>query len=193
MRKLLLNAAAIASIALPAMALAQDNQDRGAPDRAAAAAADARHQDQRQDQRQDQHQVYRQDQRPDVRPDQHSDNRQVMRQDGRVDWNHQHMWNRADRSWWRGRPEFNGYVGVRSGYWFVPGRGYIRPDPRWYGYNWQVGGVVPRLFWDFTVINPYIYGLPPAPPAYRYVYLGNNIALISRYSGRIVRIIPNVY
>ena len=116
------------------------------------------------------------------------DNRQAVRQDMR-----ERVWNRNDRNWWRGRSDFAGYAGVRSGFWFVPGRGYIRPDPRWYGFSWRVGGLVPFEFRNYYVANPYVYGLSPPPPAYRYVYLGRNIALIAIDSGRIVRVIPNVY
>ena len=61
------------------------------------------------------------------------------------------------------------------------------------GFSWRVGGLVPFEFRNYYVGNPYVYGLPPAPPAYRYVYLGRNIALIAIDSGRIVRVIPNVY
>lgn len=187
MRKILLAAAAMASVAIPALSFAQDYQDHHGP----AAQDQHPHADQHPDQHPHADQHPDQHPRPDqpVRPD----IRQDVRQEERHDWDHSHLWNRGDRFWWRGRPEFQAYYGPRPGYWYIPGSGYIKPDPRWYGYNWRVGGFVPRSLWNYTVVNPYIYGLPPIPPAARYIYLGNNIALISIYDGHIVRLIPNVY
>ena len=103
------------------------------------------------------------------------------------------MWAPGNRSWWRGRPEFNGYAGVRTGFWFIPGRGYFRPDPQWYRYSWRVGVVVPPIFRGYIVTNPYIYGLAPAPYGFRYIYLGNSVVLMSTRDGRIVRVMANVY
>ena len=45
----------------------------------------------------------------------------------------------------------------------------------------------------YAVADPYVYGLPFAPRGLRYVYVGNNVALISMRTGRIVSIVPNVY
>jgi len=121
------------------------------------------------------------------------DVRQDVRQDVRYDANHMHVWSAGDHSWWRGRPEFAGYAGVRTGFWFVPGRGYIRPDARWYGFAWRVGGFVPAELRGYYVADPFVYGLTPVGPAFRYVYLGNSIALMNVYNGRIVRVYPNTY
>jgi Ni/Co efflux regulator RcnB len=52
---------------------------------------------------------------------------------------------------------------------------------------------VPFAFRGFAVANPYFYGLRPAPPGYRYVYLDNNIALMSVSSGLIVQVQPHIY
>ena len=165
MKKFLLNACAVASIAAPGLALAQNYGDNHAPP---PAVRDDRHD-------------YRQEVRHDVR------------QDVRENYDHTHMWAPGNRFWWRGRPEFAGYVGVRPGFWFIPGHGYIRPDPRWYGYSWQVGGFVPSIFWNYVVPNPYIYGLAPAPFGFRYIYLGHNVVLMNVHNGRIVRVMANVY
>ena len=170
MKRLLLTASAVAVLAVPALATAQP-----APGPAPA------QRDWRQDQRQD----MRQDQRQDMR----QDYRQDMRQNAR-----DHVWNRDNRYWWRGRPEFSGYAGVRPGFWFVPGRGYIRPLPGYYNYAWRIGGVVPFALRSYVVVNPYVFGLPPAPPSFRYVFLGNGtVAMINRYNGRIVRVFPGLY
>jgi Ni/Co efflux regulator RcnB len=102
-------------------------------------------------------------------------------------------WNRGNPNWWRGRTEFRSYAGRRPGFWFRPGFGYVRVNPRWYGYNWQVGGYVPFEFRSYYVQDPYEFGLPPAPYGYAYVYLDNNIALMSLATGQIVQILPNLY
>ncbi len=102
-------------------------------------------------------------------------------------------WDRNNAYWWRGRPEFNGYVGVRPGAWFIPGRGYVTVGPQWWGYHWGVGVVVPRTFWSYYVPNPGFYNLPPAPPGFAYIFLGNNIALINLNNGRIITMVPNIY
>ncbi len=103
------------------------------------------------------------------------------------------VWTRGDPNWWRSRPEFRGYAGVRAGFWFRPGVGYVRVDPRWYGYRWRVGGYVPAQFRTFYVQGPYQFGLPPAPFGYVYVYLGPNIALMAQGTGLIVQVFPNIY
>jgi Ni/Co efflux regulator RcnB len=102
-------------------------------------------------------------------------------------------WNRGNPNWWRGRPEFRDYAGARPGFWYRPGFGYFRVDPRWYGFTWRIGGFVPLEFRNYYVQNPYDYGLPPPPYGYAYVYLGNSIALMSLVSGAIVQVFPNVY
>jgi Ni/Co efflux regulator RcnB len=121
------------------------------------------------------------------------DVRQDVRHDVRADVDHGRVWAPGNRSWWRGRPEFARYAGPRAGFWFVPGRGYINPGPRWFGYGWRVGAFVPPALRGYAVVDPYVYGLPPASHGLRYVYLGNNVALISMHNGRIVRMVPDVY
>jgi Ni/Co efflux regulator RcnB len=107
---------------------------------------------------------------------------------------HQHEhWDRGNPNWWRGRPEFRDYAGERAGYWYAPGRGYYRPDPRWYAYHWAVGAYVPFELRGYYVADPYFYGLAPAPYGLRYIHLHNHIALIDVHNGRIVRIVPHVY
>ena len=175
MKKILLTAAAIAAIAAPALTLAQGYPAPAGPDK----------HDVRQDERHD----VKQDVKQDVRHDVKQDGRQDVHQDIHRD----RVFDRNDHFWWRGRPEFTGYGGPRPGFWFIPGRGYIQPPPRWYGFNWVIGAVVPFEFRGYGIPNPYIYNLPPAPPAYTYVYLGRNIALIARDSGRIIHVYPNVY
>jgi Ni/Co efflux regulator RcnB len=171
MRNILLTACAIASIAAPALSLAQGYDDHAARDQRAG----------------------RQDVRQDPRADSRQDIRQDVRHDNRADADHARVWAPGNRTWWRGRPEFAGYAGARAGFWFVPGRGYVNPGPRWFGYGWRVGGFVPPALREYAVVDPYVYGLPPARFGFRYVYLANDVALIRMGDGRIVTIVPNVY
>jgi Ni/Co efflux regulator RcnB len=100
-------------------------------------------------------------------------------------------WNRNSRlsgDWWRGRRGFEGYAGHRSGFWFAPGWGYYQVDPRWYGYDWEVGAVVPYELRSYYVSDPEDYGLPPAPYGAAWVFLGDQIVLIDLQSGDIIQI-----
>jgi Ni/Co efflux regulator RcnB len=188
MKNLLLTASAIASLALPTLGLAQGYDDHANRDRPAAQ-QDARHDARADDRHDDRH-----DGRPDFdkgRPG--YDHARPGYDHGRPGYDHVRAWSPGNRTWWRGRPEFAGYAGARNGFWFVPGRGYVNPGARWFGYGWRVGAFVPAELRGYAVVDPYLYGLPRASYGMRYVYLGNNVALISMRSGRIIRMVPNVY
>jgi|GEM_PF-4675303 len=102
-------------------------------------------------------------------------------------------WDRANRTWWRGRPEFIGYVGVRPGYGFAPGYGYYRIAPAYFGRRWVIGGYVPADLRRYVVVTPAFYRLRPAPPGHVWIYIGNDIALVSRVSGLITDIVRAVW
>jgi len=110
-------------------------------------------------------------------------------------WNNRQFqggqWGRNSRlsgDWWRGRRGFERYEGHRNGFWFAPGWGYYQVDPRWYGYDWEIGGVVPYQLRSYYVSDPYDYGLPPAPYGTAWVFLGDQIVLIDLQTGEIVQI-----
>jgi Ni/Co efflux regulator RcnB len=90
--------------------------------------------------------------------------------------------------WWRGRRGWEGYEGRRSGFWFAPGRGYYRVDPRWYDFDWEVGAIVPYEFRSYYVTDPYDYGLPPAPYGCAWIFIGDEIALVDLNTGAIIQI-----
>lgn len=102
-------------------------------------------------------------------------------------------WSRNDKRWMQQRREFQAYAGRRPGFWFAPGYGYVQVDPRFRGYGWRVGGVVPWQLRNYAVADPWFYGVQPAPPGFRWVWLDNNIALVNLRSGAIVQIVWNVY
>jgi Ni/Co efflux regulator RcnB len=93
---------------------------------------------------------------------------------------------------WRGRSEWRDYRGARSGYWYAPGYGYQRVNPRYRAY-WHRGGYVPRAYRSYYVQDYGYYGLRPPPRGYRWVYADNNFALMAIASGLIAEIVRNGY
>lgn len=91
---------------------------------------------------------------------------------------------------WHRPPPPAAYRGARAGYWYAPGYGYYPVAPRYYGYGWRVGGVVPYAYRRYVVVNPGYYRLPPAPASQAWIYVGNRIALIHTANGTIVRLGP---
>lgn len=102
-------------------------------------------------------------------------------------------WNRSDRNWWRGRSDFRGYNGRRTGFWYAPGYGYVRAEPRWNGYRWRRGGYVPSAYRRYYVQNPAFYGVRAAPPGHRWVWVDNNLVLMRLGNGLIVDLVTGVY
>jgi Ni/Co efflux regulator RcnB len=91
------------------------------------------------------------------------------------------------REAWRGRPEWRGYGGQRTGYWYAPGYGY-RPMER--GVVWRRGGYVPGAYRAYYVQEPGYYRLSPAPAGYRWVYGDNSFVLMALASGMITSVVP---
>jgi Ni/Co efflux regulator RcnB len=104
---------------------------------------------------------------------------------------HQHF-DRHRPDTWRGRAEWRGYHGARSGYWFAPGYGYQRIDPRW-RHGWRRGAYVPAPYRHFYVQDWGYYGLRPPPPGYRWVYLNGDFVLMALATGLIADVIANAY
>ncbi|HEX8231933.1 MAG TPA: RcnB family protein [Caulobacteraceae bacterium] len=118
--------------------------------------------------------------------------RQELREDRR-DYNQTQRFSRSNPYWYRGHRDFSGYNGRRAGYWFAPGYGYRPVDRRYYGYRWARGGFVPYGYRNFYVQDPYFYGLRPAPYGYRWVYVDNNLVLMALATGLIADIVYNAY
>lgn len=152
----------------------------------------------RQDRRDDRRE-WRQDRRDDRRDwrqdrrDDRRDYRRDNRWDDRRDYRADRRWDRNNRDWWRGRPEFRDYRGARNGYWYAPGYGYYRVEPRYYGHRWTRGSYLPRSYRTYYVRDPYAYNLRPAPPGYRYVHAGNDIVLIAVATGLIASVLNGVF
>ncbi len=66
------------------------------------------------------------------------------------------------------------------------GRGY-RAAFRGYGYRWGVGSILPRSYWSYG-LDPYAYGLAPAPFGYHWVLVENEALLIQDGTGAIVQV-----
>ena len=77
------------------------------------------------------------DHRRDFRRDRRDDRRDFRRErrEDRREFRQERRWDRSDRNWWRGRVDFRDYRGSRNGYWYAPGYGYYRVEPRYYGYR----------------------------------------------------------
>lgn len=104
-----------------------------------------------------------------------------------------HRWDRHNPNWWRGRAEFRAYAGPRAGYWFAPGYGYHRVEPRYARYRWQRGHVLPAAYRGYYVRDPYFYGLRPAPRGYRWVHANNDLLLVALATGVIAEVVLNVF
>jgi Ni/Co efflux regulator RcnB len=90
--------------------------------------------------------------------------------------------------WWRGRSDFRGYYGRREGFWFAPGYGYYEVDPRWWGFDWVVGSIVPYDLQEYAVSDYWNYGLPAPPYGCEWIFLGDQIVLIDLGSGAILEV-----
>ncbi len=119
-----------------------------------------------------------------------NNDRRELNQDRRAT---ERRWDRNDRNWWRGRNDFRDYSGVRSGYWYAPGYGYYSVDPRYARYSWRRGGVVPQAYRNRVVVDPYVYGLRPAGRGQRWVYVDNNLVLMSVATGMIADIVAGAF
>jgi Ni/Co efflux regulator RcnB len=98
--------------------------------------------------------------------------------------------NRADT--WRSRNEWRNFQGARQGYWYAPGYGYQRVNPR-YRANWRRGGYVPAAYRNYYVQDYGYYGLRAPPRGYRWVYADNNFVLMALTTGLIAEVIANAY
>jgi Ni/Co efflux regulator RcnB len=94
------------------------------------------------------------------------------------------------RARWRERPEWRGYGGQRSGYWYAPGYGY---RPVGHGVVWRRGGYVPRAYRTYYVQEPAFYQLAPAPYGYRWVYADGNFVLMALATGLIASVVLDAY
>lgn len=179
-------AIALATTAAPMVAEAQSRRDDRREWRQDRRDDRRDHRQERRDDRRD----YRQDRR-DYRQDRRDDRREY-RQDRR-DYRQDQRWSRNNRDWYRGRTDFRDYRGARQGYWYAPGYGYYRVEPRYYGQRWQRGHYLPSNYRSYYVRDPYVYGLGPAPRGYRYVHAGSDIVLIAIATGLIASVLSNVY
>lgn len=114
-------------------------------------------------------------------------------QSDRQDMRQAQRWDRSNRNWWRGRTDFRGYNGRRSGYWYAPGYGYRPVAKQYWNYRWARGAYVPAGYRSYYVNDPYFYGLRPAPYGYRWVYADGNLVLMAMATGLIADIVMNAY
>jgi Ni/Co efflux regulator RcnB len=193
MKRLLLAAATIAAVTAPVLASAQTRElynDRREVQGDRRDLRDAQRDayrdgyvSPREDRRIDRERRDLQDSRRELR-----DDRRDFRDDRRAD-----RWDRNNRNWWRGRTEWRDYNGARRGFFYAPGYGYYRADPRFVGYSWRRGAIVPPAYRSYYVRDPAFYGLRPAGPGQRWVYVDNNLVLMTVATGLIADIVANAW
>lgn len=177
MKRIILTVAALAAIAAPVAASAQDfNRDR-------------------QERREDRQDLHRDERRAGrdrvITPGEHRElqrDRREVRQD-----NHDLRFDRNHPDTWRGRAEWRDFRGVRPGFWYAPGYGYRAIDRRWINRSWRRGDAVPVEWRSYYVQDPFFYSLRPAGPGYRWVYLNGNFALMNLRTGLIADIVYSGY
>lgn len=178
-------ALALATTAAPLAAGAQSREDRR-----------EWRQDRREDRRENRRE--RREDRREWRQERREDRRDFRRdrREDRRDWRHERRhdrWDRNDRDWWRGRSDFRGYTGARRGYWYAPGYGYHRVEPRYSSYGWRRGHVLPPAYRGYYVRDPYYYGLRPAPRGYRWVHADNDLVLVALATGVIADVVLDIF
>lgn len=175
MKRLLLTAAALAVVAIPTVSSAQGYGDP------------------RRDQREVNREVNRA-LRDDGRIDrgERRDIREAQR-DARQPARGADRWDRNNRDWWRGRADFRDYNGRRNGFWYAPSYGYVRNVPGFAGHRWTRGQRVPAAYRNYYVNDYSYYGLRAPPRGQRYVYLDNNIVLMTLATGLITEVLANYY
>ena len=183
-KKFVLAATALAMVVIPTAGASAQSWDRG--DR-------YERRDDRYDRRDDRRDR-RYDRRAERRDDRYDrrDDRRDRRWDRRDDRRHD-RWDRNNRDWWRGHSYFRGYDGRRNGYYYAPGYGYYRVEPRYYNRRWARGQYVPAPYRRYYVQDPYFYGLRPAPAGYRWIYVDNDLVLASIATGLILDVLLDVY
>jgi Ni/Co efflux regulator RcnB len=111
---------------------------------------------------------------------------------GHQGWDQSAPW-RRDRNWWRGNDAFSLYVGVRSGFFFIPEIGYVSAPRQYRGHHWQAGQYLPNWFWRYRVSDYWNYGLPEPPDGCFWVWVNNDMALIDTGDGFILDIVHNAW
>jgi Ni/Co efflux regulator RcnB len=91
---------------------------------------------------------------------------------------------------WRAPPPAPFYRGPRPGHYYAPGYGYYAVPTGYYGRAWVVGAVVPVGLRRYYVPVPAVYGLPPAPIGYNWIFAGSRVVLVVGRTGVVVRVGP---
>ncbi len=109
-----------------------------------------------------------------------------QRWDGNAPW-------RQDHNWWRGSEAFSLFAGVRVGYYFVPGHGYVAYPADYRPRAWKVGEYLPNWLWGASVGDYWTYGLPEAPEGCAWIWVDRDVALIDTSDGYILDIAQDVW
>ena len=70
-----------------------------------------------------------------------------------------------------------------------------RPPSGYYARTWGFGDLLPRAWWapDYQIVQWWSYGLPRPAYGYQWIRVGDDALLIDRYSGRVCRVVYDVF
>lgn len=70
-----------------------------------------------------------------------------------------------------------------------------RPPTGYYVRIWSYGDYLPRGWYgpNWWLIDPWAYDLPPPPPGFDWVRVGDDALLVDRYTGRIIQVVRDVF
>ena len=123
--------------------------------------------------------------------EQRSANGRQWRDDHRG-WSNSAVW-AGNPNWWRNSRAFSRYDGVRTGFFFIPGRGYISA-PREYEHRyWAAGEMLPQWFWQYGVGAYDDYGLPQPPEGCAWIWVDDDVVLIDLSDGYILDVVRSVW
>ena len=104
-----------------------------------------------------------------------------------------HDRNDHDRGgYFRNDRRFEGYSGVRFGFYYSPDRGYYSAG-NYYDHRWMRGEYLPEDFYFNRIYDWDYYDLPAPPFGCAWYLVGTSAVLVNMSSGRIIDVIYDLY
>lgn len=110
-------------------------------------------------------------------------------------------WNDRDRDGYRDgrhddRPQWRPGAYPRS--FHSPRRYHAHPyrrPPHFYVHVWSFGELLPYAWFgpEYVITDWWAYDLPPPPPGYDWVRVGDDALLVDEYTGRIVQVVRDLF
>ena len=102
------------------------------------------------------------------------------------------VWKRGG-DWWKGRPGFRDYHGHHRHHPFIPDLGYVDERDDCPFDALLIGDLAPHCATLYGLSDWSSYGLPPAPPGCKWVWLDGDIALVQISDGYVIDIVRQVF